>query len=221
MDSVSDISDNPFAVWWQTWRWVALVGGGSLAAIVLSIVLLVKSTQTTHPIEFFSGSVLGASGSAELTVDVEGAVVNSGLQLLPQGSRVEDALAKAGGLLSSADTIYVSKVINRAQTVTDGMKLYIPFSSGDGTSHNNGQQTQSADTSYNIQTGNTADGQGQGPLISINSATVDELDSLSGVGPATAAKIIDNRPYQSIDDLLTKKVVGNSLFGKIHSRLSL
>ena len=58
-------------------------------------------------------------------------------------------------------------------------------------------------------------------LVSVNFATAAELDVLSGVGPVTAQKIIDNRPYQSLDELVTKKAISASLYDKLKDTLSL
>jgi competence protein ComEA len=59
-----------------------------------------------------------------------------------------------------------------------------------------------------------------GGLVDVNNASESELDSLPGVGPVTAAKIIENRPYQTIDELVVKKAVGDSLFGKIKDKIT-
>jgi competence protein ComEA len=55
--------------------------------------------------------------------------------------------------------------------------------------------------------------------VNINQATEEELDALPGVGPVTAQKIISNRPYQSVDDLVSKKAVGQSVFSKIKDQV--
>ena len=57
-------------------------------------------------------------------------------------------------------------------------------------------------------------------LININTATQTELEALPGVGPVTAGKIIDGRPYQTLEELKTKKAVGNALFEKIKDKLT-
>ena len=57
-------------------------------------------------------------------------------------------------------------------------------------------------------------------MININSATLDELDKLPGIGPITAQKIIDNRSYQNISELVSRKVLGSSVYANIKDRLS-
>ncbi|MCX6794175.1 MAG: ComEA family DNA-binding protein [Candidatus Gottesmanbacteria bacterium] len=184
-----------------------LLGGISVLAIVVSIVLLVKSTQTADPILFSSveeasGPASPAGGSATLTIDVEGAVELPGVYTLPAGSRVEDAITAAGGLGSDVDEEVFAKTVNRAAKITDGAKLYIPKAGVDQTSNN------------------ISDSQ-NGLPVSVNFATAAQLDVLPGVGPVTAQKIIDNRPYQTLDDLVTKKAIGPSVYEKLKSNLSL
>jgi DNA uptake protein ComE-like DNA-binding protein len=82
------------------------------------------------------------------------------------------------------------------------------------TSHNLCSLLRSGSTSQNEQTSDSA-------LISINSASQLELELLPGVGPATAKKIIANRPYEIIDDLVNEKVMGQTLFEKVKIFLQL
>lgn len=172
-----------------------LLGAGSLGAIVLSIILLVKSTQSATPIRFSSDI---ASESAEIKVDVEGAVAHPGMYGLPVGSRVEDAITAAGGITRDADAETLAKTVNRAMKLVDGAKLYIPGVS----------------SALGVSTGETA-------AVSINSAPLARLDTLPGVGPVTAQKIIDNRPYQTLEELVSKKAVGQALYEKIKNLITL
>lgn len=184
----------------HTYKIPMILGGVSVLAIVISVILLVKSTQTTTPIEFSSDQV-EASSSATLTIDVEGAVAHAGVYILPAGSRVEDAITAAGGLGGEVDEELLAKTINRAQKMTDGAKLYIPEIGNDQTSHNISVM--------------------QNGLVSVNFATTAQLDVLPGIGPVTAQKIIDNRPYQTLDELVTKKAISASLYDKLKDSLSL
>lgn len=186
----------------RTYKIPILLGGVSVFAIIVSIVLLVKSTQTTTPIQFSSDNT-EASSAAAITVDVEGAVVHPGVYTLPAGSRVEDAITAAGGLESDADEELFAKTMNRAMKLVDGGKIYVPSLSSSPVS----PLRQLADP--------------LSPLISVNTASQSELESLPGIGPVTAQKIIANRPYQTLDELVAKKAVGQALFGKIKDTLSL
>ncbi len=141
-----------------------------------------------------------------LKVDIEGAVVNPGVYSVSAEGRVQDGLIAAGGLSSSADRNWVSQHINLALKLLDGTKIYIP-SLSDATVG----QAQQASTQTDA--GGVLGAQNQ--QIDINSASESDLDSLPGIGLATANKIIAARPYTSTQDLLTKKIVGSKEFDKI------
>lgn len=148
--------------------------------------------------------VQAASSSASqlgLHVDVEGAVASPGVYVLLQNTRVQDALVAAGGLSGSADRDFVAKSLNLAAKLTDGAKIYIPKV---------GELPQSGST-----TTTSGYAGAQVHLIDINAASSDELDSLPGIGPATAQKIIAGRPYTAVSDLQTKKIVSSSVYTKI------
>jgi competence protein ComEA len=147
-----------------------------------------------------------------IVVDVAGAVQTPGVYTLPIGSRVEDALNAAGGVTKNADTVYVTKVLNRAAKAVDGGKIYVPRAGENETSDNVEILSRRRSTSDNIYTTG---------LVSINRATQSELESLSGIGPATATKIISGRPYQTLDEVVTKKAMSRSLFDTLKSQLTL
>jgi competence protein ComEA len=199
---------------WHIYKIPILLGVFSILLITISIVLLIKSTQTVTPIEFsISNQASQSANLASISVDVEGAVASAGVITLPAGSRVEDALLAVGGLRNTADMRYVSQNVNRAMKLSDGMKIYIPEANEDMTSHNSKLSNSTAETSHNLNSQNI--------FVSINTGSKEQLDALTGVGPITAQKIIDNRPYMSLNDLVTKKVIGQSLFDKLKNMLSL
>jgi len=138
-----------------------------------------------------------------ITVDVEGAVVKPGVYSINANARVKDALIAASGLGNDADRDWVAKSLNMAAKVSDGSKIYIPRF---------GESVQATVLSSGI-AGNTG-------AINLNSASSQELDSLSGIGPVTAEKIISGRPYSSINDLLEKKVVSEKVFNQIKDKIS-
>jgi competence protein ComEA len=141
-----------------------------------------------------------------ILVDIEGAVVKSGVYKLPQDSRIQDGLVAAGGLSAKADREYISKNLNLAIKLNDGMKVYIP-TVGEA---NNSQSVLNA----------SSEGVLTGTLININTASDSELDSLPGIGPVTVKKIIAGRPYNSVDNLLEKKVVGAKVFDQIKDKIT-
>lgn len=147
---------------------------------------------------------------SKIVVDIEGAVISPGVYELSKDARVKDLIVKSGGLSASADRNWFAKNMNLASKLTDGAKIYIPLV---------GEKVDAA--SINSQVAGVNSSQtSQNRLININTGTNSELDSLPGVGLVTASKIIQNRPYQTIEDLLNKKVVSSKVFSQIKDKVS-
>jgi len=134
------------------------------------------------------------SSSSRLLVDVSGAVHRPGVYKLPAGSRVNDALIEAGGATGKADLT----LVNRAATLTDGQQVLVP-------------EKVSAASAAAAPSGSAATAAKAAP-IHLNSATAEQLDELPGVGPATAARIIDyrtaNGPFKTVDELDSVSGIG-------------
>ena len=127
-----------------------------------------------------------------ITVDVKGAVKSPGIYDLPVGSRVNDAVQKAGGLTEQAD----SKSLNLAQKVSDEALVYVPTKGEEVAS----QQTASG----------TASSTSKEKKVNLNKASLEELKQVKGLGGKRAQDIIDHREtngkFKSVDEL--KKVSG-------------
>jgi competence protein ComEA len=124
-----------------------------------------------------------------LVVHVVGAVRRPGLYRLRDGARVADAIARAGGATRGAQLA----ALNLAAPLSDGVQVLVP--APEGVASDAGSAASGA-----------ANGLAAGaPMVSLSSATVEELDELPGVGPVTAQKIVDYRtehgPFASVDDL--------------------
>jgi competence protein ComEA len=132
-----------------------------------------------------------------VVVHVAGAVASPGLHELPAGSRVADAIAAAGGLTPQADATR----INLAAPVTDGQRVYVVAV---------GEQEPA------VAVGTGAPGTGASPTgpVNINTADAEALDGLPGIGPATAAAIIEHRgkvgAFTSVDQLLDVPGIGEA-----------
>lgn len=171
--------------------------------------------------ESSSGSTIELS---EIIVDVGGAVNRPGVYSLRADSRVNDAVIAAGGLTVDAD----QSRVNLAAKVGDGQKVFVPPKSQQLTPRITSGQAIDPSTSSGLSNSPFDSSQGKqltniqdSALVSINYATEKELDTLPGVGPVTAGKIINGRPYSSIDELLNKKVVTRSVFEKIKDQITI
>jgi len=131
-------------------------------------------------------------GQDLITVDVKGAVKSPGIYDLPVGSRVHDAVQKAGGLTEEAD----SKSLNLAQKVSDEALVYVPSKGGEAAS----QQAVSG----------TSPSTSKEKKVNLNKASLEELKQVKGLGGKRAQDIIDHREtngkFKSVDEL--KKVSG-------------
>lgn len=142
-----------------------------------------------------------------VVVDVAGAVVKPGVFEMDEGSRVADALVAAGGLAEDADEEWVARRINQAEPVRDGMKIYVPLA---------GEQIESG--GFQGEDGMVA-GVGDG-VVNVNEASAAQLDELWGIGEARAKDIIDNRPYESLEELMTKAGVPKNVMEKNEGKMS-
>jgi competence protein ComEA len=141
------------------------------------------------------------SGQAsDLVVDVAGAVARPGVYRLPAGSRVEDAVRRAGGPGARAEL----EAINRAARLADGQQVVVPERGPAGTVA-------------------LAAGAGEEGPISLGTATVEQLDTIEGIGPVTAAAIVEFRDERggiaSIDELDEISGIGPATMEALRARL--
>lgn len=144
-----------------------------------------------------------------ITVYVSGEVNFPGLVELPSDSRIADAIKACGDFTPLAD----KAKINLAQKLTDGMQIQV---SSKAPVINSNEQVN--DTNSNSPNNNSSSN-----LININTATKEDLDTLPGIGPATAQKIIDYRQehgnFSSIEDIKNVKGIGEAKFSKMQDKI--
>lgn len=166
-------------------RRLLLAAVGALAAILLlgRFVLGAGTTTQAEPLPPPPAVAAGVTGlpSSRVVVDVVGAVRRPGLYRLRQGSRIADAVARAGGATDKADLAQV----NLAAPLADGEQVVVPRRGAPG-AVGGGSSTPA------------------GP-VQLSTATLEQLDTLPGVGPSTAQKILDYREkhgaFSSVDEL--------------------
>ena len=158
-----------------------------------------------------------------IVVDIAGAVKNPGVVYLIEGSRVNDAVTEAGGLAENADTI----LVNLAAKLSDGDKVYIPEEKKNEKSASSepaGIITNIISNSADSSNSSGASGSGSS-LININTADSEQLQALSGVGPATAQKIIDYRNksggFKKIEDIMKVSGIGAKTYEKLKDKITI
>lgn len=139
----------------------------------------------------------------QITIHITGEVNNPGIVMLDEGARIVDALEAAGGETQNAD---INK-LNLAYVLDDGEKLYIPGKNEEEKEYitrGNGNQTETA-------------------KVNINTAQIEELSTLPGIGEATANKIIEyrkeNGKFEKIEDIKNVAGIGDSKFQNIKEML--
>ncbi|MFD3375920.1 MULTISPECIES: helix-hairpin-helix domain-containing protein [unclassified Streptomyces] len=155
-----------------------------------------------------AGAGAGAgAGGAVVVVDVSGKVREPGIQRLPAGSRVADALRAAGGVRPGTDT----EGLNRARLLVDGEQVMVggpPAVAGPGVAGGPGA----------VGSGGAAAGAAAAP-VGLNTATLEQLDTLPGVGPVLAQHIIDYRTqhggFRSVDELREVNGIGDRRFADL------
>lgn len=177
---------------------VITIGVGLLLLSLIAFISqsFLSSQKGVEIIDAQSDNNSSVDKSEKIYVEVSGAVKKPGVYAFNPGDRVEDALNMSGGITNNSNLEFVSKSINRAAKLIDGQKIYIPFEN---------EQKVLGTTSNQI---------------NINEASTSELESLPGVGAVTAKKIIDNRPYSELNDLLSKKVLSQKVFDQVKDNIS-
>jgi len=205
-------------------RWTvaaATVGGLAVLAVVVIVVLrgpsapapelVLPKAETSAPSPSAGRGVVGEAtaaegGSAVVFVHAAGAVVNPGVYRVRDGGRVSDLLDAAGGPTAEADM----DQLNLAAKLTDGERVYLPRRGeaapppvgGSGTAGPGGAAT---------------------VPVNLNSATLDQLDALPGVGPATASAILDYRQehgrFRNVEELIEVRGIGEAKLASLRSRV--
>ena len=179
-----------------------------LLASALALTLRMIDARRAPPIV-----IVDVAAERPVIVVIDGAVATPGVQTLPAGARLNDAVAGAGGFTDSAET----EELNLARLLVDGERVtvgQIPPEVVDATSGSvsdevavagGGGATAASHLPSARPTASATSATDTGDLIAINTASVTELDSLPGIGPVLAERIVayrdENGPYQTVDEL--------------------
>ena len=170
-------------------------------------VLEVAQTNTTKETE-----------EKNIFVHIAGCVQKEGMLELSSNSRIADAIEKAGGLTQEADL----SDINLAYLLEDGMKIYIP---NQNERQENNEKTENTAKTENTPSMQIQDTNTKQDVININTATQEELDTLPGIGPATAAKIIAYRKekgkFNNKEEIKEVSGIGEAKYEKIKEYISI
>lgn len=182
----------------KSWWWLAsfIIVGLLLGA---GILFLITRPPRGEPI-----ILLPPPTQSPIMVYVGGEVSNAGLYALPLGSRVNDAIQAAGGFTDNADT----RTLNLAKLLKDGEQIEVPKVLLPGS-------TENGTKSFSLSSA----------LVNINTATLEELETLPEIGPKTAQYIIDfrnaNGPFNKIEDIQDVPDIGPVTFEKIKELITI
>jgi competence protein ComEA len=174
---------------------------GALAGVLIALSLFVVFSGKSE--EVVAETIVPTQMVAPaLVIDVAGEVVSPGVYELPAGSRVIDAIKAAGGARPKA----ALSDLNLARVIKDGEQIYVDPIYTAGTSSRTGSKSAVP----------------RGP-VNLNRATISQLDSLDGIGPVIAKRIIAyrtiNGPFTAVEDLLKVSGIGDAKFAQIKEKI--
>ncbi len=197
---------------WESWSLTvkAAVIGGVILLLVGAGGLFSKKEEAVEELAVVETTALAEKTEVSTTqeavifVDIKGAVKNPGVYQMKSGDRVKDALDAAGGLTGEAD----SQKVNLAQRVEDQMVIVVPKVGEEATE---------------IPVGGTSKEAAKDGKVNINTATVEELKTLKGVGEKKAEAIIEyrkkNGSFKTKEDLMKVRGIGKKLFESFQERI--
>lgn len=192
----------------------AIIALISIGAFLLSLSPPVVSQERPSTIVSHTDSP-----QSTLVVDIAGSVVKPNIYTFTGTPRLKDVLEKAGGLSAEADSDFVARNFNLSRYLSDQEKIYIP-SRTEISQRIFIEDQRTLQYLSPVMIGNT-NSPSQQNLISINTATSSDLESLDGIGATLAKQIISHRPYKDISDLTKRSILKQAQFNKIKDAISL
>jgi competence protein ComEA len=178
-----------------------LIGGILILIIFIGAGLIILSFNKNKE------EIKTANNDTEIIIDIEGAVKNPGVYKLKNGNIVQDAINAAGGLNENVDNDLMAKDINRAETLKNNQKLLIPI------------LAQASQQVAGTNTETVSAGK-----INLNTASLEQLDSLPGIGQVYAQRIIDYRKkkqFSSTQEVMEIQGIGEKTYEKIKELITI
>lgn len=201
----------------------------TLSALLI-VAILATLTSPTQAVEILDTSVTTLDTSSvaietKIRVEISGGVAQPGVISLPEGSRLIDAVSAAGGWGERVDPLRVELCLNLAAPLEDGGAVRIPTRDDRLLLGLTGVECGSlyasaSEIASSGETNGAGGGSATGGKIDLNRASAEELDTLPGIGPVTAAKIIAARkekPFVIVDDLRDLKIISESVLQGIRA----
>lgn len=175
--------------------------------LLILFLLSTSNLALEYFLEFFTPTqleLLSSKDEIKSFAYIAGAIVSPGVYEIEDNTRIIDLIQKAGGYDKNADMTFVNSSLNLSKRVFNEDHLFIPYEGGSGYG-----------SSENLEVSNNSE------KISLNNSSKEELDTLPGIGEVTVQKIVENRPYSKIEDLLNVEGIGDKKLNEIKELISI
>ncbi len=221
MQFFEDTLKEKISSFWESFRAEIILISVSLVIVLVSLAIFIKANNEENKSQFVFEEEPNVETSRrdvstnKIYIDLSGAVEKPDVYEVTSGARLKDVLILGSGLSAEADRQFFARNFNLARILTDQEKIYIPsvqeivqglFGENPTVVDQIQPRINNVETTRRVVSTDKID---------INIASVEQLDTLPGVGQITAQKIISNRPYNSVEELSTKKVVNKGVYEKI------
>lgn len=214
----------------------------ALSVITCAAIIFIVNSKD-QGMDFGSYDSVGVGGGEEdkkeanIFVEISGAVENPGVHELVYKSRIVDLVKVAGGFNKDASEEWISRYVNLSKELSDSQKIYVPYKWDvlgltEGTKKNDlitlvkpyteiSTEVVVAANSASVEQGITSENSSSSSSkLNINTASQEDIDDLPGIGPVYAARFIENRPYDDLENLKEKSGVSESVIEKIKDLVS-
>jgi len=187
-------------------------------ATAIGIVLIVGLIAGAFVIIQRTSGSTNKNNDRQVVVEIAGAIQKPGVYTLSSDAIIEDLINQAGGITENADLALMAKIINRAALLNDHGKIYVP------TKQDGGNITALLESQTTSGSSDTVGLPAVTGLVNINIADAKGLDTLPGIGPITAGRIIDYRKakngFKKKEDLMKVQGIGTATYNKLKDKIT-